>query len=131
MMSQLNRRVAYGKSAIHGWGAFARVDFAPGDMVTEYCGELLRPSIADLREKKLYDAQVGAGTYVFDLDGSLNVDATWAGNITHSLNHSCQPNCYSRTIEVEGRCHVIIFAGKNGVQAGSELTYNYRCVLTV
>ena len=37
-------------------------------MVIEYVGELVRPSVADLRERRQYDALVGAGTYVFRLN---------------------------------------------------------------
>jgi hypothetical protein len=55
-----------------------------------------------------------------------------AGNMAHLLNHSCEPNAYSRTITV--RCaetgtlsdHVVIFA-KRSIEAGEELTYDYRC----
>lgn len=38
---------------------------AAGDMVIEYCGEVVRPSVADARERRLYNTLVGAGTYVF------------------------------------------------------------------
>ena len=46
------------------------------------------------------------------------------------LNHSCQPNCFSRVIQVtnyEGCVeeHVVIFAGED-IPSGQELTYNYR-----
>lgn len=126
MMRRSYSRVAFGKSAIHGWGGFAKQDFQPGDMILEYAGELLRPPIADLREQRLYNDQVGAGTYVFTVDDHFLVDATWAGNMTHILNHSCDPNCYSRVVAIEGTNHVIIFAGRNGVKRGEELTYNYR-----
>ena len=51
--------------------------------------------------------------------------------MAHLLNHSCEPNSYSRTITV--RCpdtgtlsdHVVIFA-KCAIAAGEELTYDYR-----
>ncbi len=54
-----------------------------------------------------------------------------AGNMAHLLNHSCEPNSYSRTVSV--RCpdtgtlsdHVVIFA-KRAIAAGEELTYDYR-----
>lgn len=59
-------------------------------------------------------------------------DVACAGNMAHLLNHSCEPNSYSRTITV--RCpdtgtlsdHVVIFA-KRAIAAGEELTYDYRC----
>ena len=49
-----------------------------GAMLIEYVGEVVRRSIVDLRERREYDARVGAGTYVFDLSpaSGLSVDAT-------------------------------------------------------
>eukprot|EP00955_Chlamydomonas_euryale_P075921 362502-Chlamydomonas_euryale.AAC.6 len=44
------------------------------------------------------------------------VDATRVGNLAHVLNHSCDPNCYSRTVSIRDpasgtlRDHVVIFA---------------------
>ena len=70
---------ATGKSAIHGWGAFAVTPHAPGDLLIEYMGELLRRSVADTRERAAYDSLVGAGTYVFGLGPDACVDATRAG----------------------------------------------------
>ena len=54
----------------------------------------------------------------------------FAGNLAHMLNHSCEPNCYSRTIAVYSaggmmQEHVVIFA-KEDIPPGTELTYNYR-----
>lgn len=72
------------------------------DMVIEYVGELVRPSVADVRERTLYNSMVGAGTYIFQLNWNDCVDATRSGNLAHLLNHSCEPNCYSRTIK--GTC---------------------------
>ena len=72
-------RAGAGKSAIHGWGAFAKVAHAPGDLLIEYMGELVRRSVADTRERRAYDTMVGAGTYVFGLSADACVDATRAG----------------------------------------------------
>jgi hypothetical protein len=68
-----------GKSAIHGWGAFTKAPHAPGDLLVEYAGELVRRSVADARERAAYDTLVGAGTYVFGLGPDACVDATRAG----------------------------------------------------
>jgi hypothetical protein len=48
-------------------------------MLTEYVGELVRPPVADARERKVYNMMVGAGTYVFALNEQFCVDATRQG----------------------------------------------------
>lgn len=133
MKATLRLRLTCGKSAIHGLGAIAKAPHKAGDMVIEYVGELIRPSVADVRERTLYNRMVGCGTYIFGLSESACVDATRSGNMAHLLNHSCNPNCISRTITVrspatgELQDHVIIFA-KRDLQPGEELTYDYRYV---
>ena len=125
MRETLGDRLTNGKSAIHGWGAFTKVPHRAGDMMIEYCGDLVRPGVAELREDRMYDRMVGAGTYVFRLDKDYCVDATRAGNMAHLINHSCEPNCHSRTITVNGRNHVVIFALRD-IGVGVELSYDYR-----
>jgi len=131
MRLTLPRRVLPGKSGVHGWGAFAKERHVQDQMVIEYVGDLVRPSVADAREAALYNSMVGAGTYIFRLNADFCVDATRAGNFAHLLNHSCNPNCYSRTVPVwdaklnRAVDHVIIFALRD-IAAWEELTYDYR-----
>lgn len=100
-------------------------------MVIEYAGEMVRQTVADRREAASYNQLVGAGTYVFSLDDDFLVDATKAGNMAHLLNHSCNPNCYSKHVHVWSDSlgqkvpHVVICA-KQAIQVGEELTYDYR-----
>jgi len=61
MVATASDRVAAGKSAIHGWGAFAKVPHRAGDMVVEYAGSLVRPCVADTLERRHYNKVVGAG----------------------------------------------------------------------
>ena len=97
----------------------------------EYAGEMVRPTVADQREAGSYNQLVGAGTYVFCLDDDFMVDATKAGNMAHLLNHSCQPNCYSKHVHVWDENlgvkvpHVVICA-KQAIPVREELTYDYR-----
>ncbi|KAJ6956318.1 histone-lysine N-methyltransferase ATX2-like [Populus alba x Populus x berolinensis] len=119
------KRLAFGKSGIHGFGIFAKHPHRAGDMVIEYTGELVRPPIADRRERFIYNSLVGAGTYMFRIDDKRVIDATRAGSIAHLINHSCEPNCYSRVISVNGDEHIIIFA-KRDIKRWEELTYDYR-----
>ncbi|KAM6566547.1 hypothetical protein CsatA_025675 [Cannabis sativa] len=125
MRETFRKRLAFGKSGIHGFGIFAKLPHRAGDMVIEYTGELVRPPIADRREKFIYNSLVGAGTYMFRIDDERVIDATRAGSIAHLINHSCEPNCYSRVISVNGDEHIIIFA-KRDIKRWEELTYDYR-----
>lgn len=125
MRTTFRKRLAFGKSGIHGFGIFAKQPHRAGDMVIEYTGELVRPAIADRREHLIYNSLVGAGTYIFRIDNERVIDATRAGSIAHLINHSCEPNCYSRVITVNGDEHIIIFA-KRDIKQWEELTYDYR-----
>lgn len=68
-----------GKSQIHGWGAISKVPHKRGEMIIEYSGETIRQSLADVRERNMYDQVVGAGTYIFKLDDDSCIDATQRG----------------------------------------------------
>ncbi|EEF34619.1 histone-lysine N-methyltransferase ATX2 [Ricinus communis] len=125
MRQTFRKRLAFGKSGIHGFGIFAKHPHRAGDMVIEYTGELVRPPIADRREHFIYNSLVGAGTYMFRINDERVIDATRAGSIAHLINHSCEPNCYSRVISVNGDEHIIIFA-KRDIKRWEELTYDYR-----
>lgn len=125
MKATFRKRLVFGKSRIHGFGVFAKLSHKAGDMVIEYTGEMVRPSVADIREHCIYNSLVGAGTYMFRINNEHVVDATRAGSIAHLINHSCEPNCYSRTITINGEPHIIIFA-KRDIKSWEEITYDYR-----
>ncbi|KAJ6845956.1 putative histone-lysine N-methyltransferase ATX2 [Iris pallida] len=125
MKATFRKRLAFGKSRIHGFGVFAKKPHKAGDMVIEYIGEVVRPPIADIREHHIYNSLVGAGTYMFRIDNERVIDATRSGSIAHLINHSCEPNCHSRVISVSGDDHIIIFA-KRDINQWEELTYDYR-----
>lgn len=125
MRETFRKRLAFGKSKIHGFGIFAKQPHKAGDMVIEYTGEVVRPPVADRRERLIYNSLVGAGTYMFRINDERVIDATRAGSIAHLINHSCEPNCYSRVITVSGDEYIIIFA-KRDIKQWEELTYDYR-----
>lgn len=63
--------------------------------------------------------------YMFRLDREVIVDATEVGNVARFINHSCQPNCYSRIVDVAGVKKIVIFA-KRPIRAGDEIKYDYQ-----
>uniref|UniRef100_G3NJV0 [histone H3]-lysine(4) N-methyltransferase n=1 Tax=Gasterosteus aculeatus aculeatus TaxID=481459 RepID=G3NJV0_GASAC len=111
------------RSEIHGRGLFCKRNIEGGEMVIEYAGNVIRSVLTDKREK-YYDGK-GIGCYMFRIDDFDVVDATMQGNAARFINHSCEPNCYSRVINVDGRKHIVIFALRK-IYRGEELTYDYK-----
>ncbi|KAL1112315.1 hypothetical protein V6Z11_D02G119400 [Gossypium hirsutum] len=118
------KRLRFQRSKIHDWGLVALEPIEAEDFVIEYVGELIRPRISDIREH--YYEKMGIGSsYLFRLDDGYVVDATKRGGIARFINHSCEPNCYTKVISVEGQKKIFIYA-KRHIAAGEEVTYNYK-----
>uniref|UniRef100_A0A4W5P6L1 [histone H3]-lysine(4) N-methyltransferase n=1 Tax=Hucho hucho TaxID=62062 RepID=A0A4W5P6L1_9TELE len=111
------------RSEIHGRGLFCKRNIEAGEMVIEYAGNVIRAVLTDKREK-YYDRK-GIGCYMFRIDDFDVVDATMHGNAARFINHSCEPNCYSRVILIDSHKHIVIFALRK-IYRGEELTYDYK-----
>ncbi|XP_072548211.1 histone-lysine N-methyltransferase 2A [Salminus brasiliensis] len=111
------------RSAIHGRGLFCKRNIDAGEMVIEYSGNVIRSVLTDKREK-YYDGK-GIGCYMFRIDDYEVVDATMHGNAARFINHSCEPNCYSRVVNIDGQKRIVIFAMRR-IYRGEELTYDYK-----
>ena len=121
------------RSSIHSWGLFAGHEpIDPGDMVIEYVGELVRLSVANLRERRLEERAANdsasasiACSYLFRLDEHWVIDATYKGNLARFINHSCDPNCVARILQVDGERRILMYA-RRAIGAGEEITYDYK-----
>ncbi|KAM7284633.1 histone-lysine N-methyltransferase SETD1B-A [Ixodes scapularis] len=111
------------RSLIHGRGLYSKRNIDAGEMVIEYAGQVVRSVLTDKRER-LYESR-GIGCYMFRMDEDQVVDATTHGNAARFINHSCDPNCYSKVIAVFGQKHIIIYALRK-IYKGEELTYDYK-----
>ncbi|XP_061072519.1 histone-lysine N-methyltransferase 2A [Conger conger] len=111
------------RSAIHGRGLFCRRNIEAGEMVIEYSGTVIRSVLAEKRQR--YYEGKGIGSYMFRIDDYEVVDATMHGNAARFINHSCEPNCFSRVINIQGHKRIIIFALRN-IYRGEEITYDYK-----
>ncbi|KAF8774197.1 Histone-lysine N-methyltransferase 2A like protein [Argiope bruennichi] len=111
------------RSSIHGRGLFCKRNIDPGELVIEYAGEVIRSVLTDKRER-IYQSK-GIGCYMFRIDDDEVVDATMHGNAARFINHSCEPNCFSKVITIDGKKHIVIFALRRIIK-GEELTYDYK-----
>lgn len=116
-------RLALRRSPIQGFGVFARVRLEAGTMLMEYRGQLIRHSVADIREERYAAAR--AGDYMFSLENGRIVDATHAGSGARFVNHCCEPNCETRLVTVAGARRIVIVA-KRAILPGEELAYDYK-----
>ncbi|XP_021774411.1 histone-lysine N-methyltransferase ATXR7-like [Chenopodium quinoa] len=118
------KRLRFQRSKIHDWGLVALEPIEADDFVIEYVGELIRPRISDIRERQYEKMGIGS-SYLFRLDDGYVVDATKRGGVARFINHSCEPNCYTKIISVESQKRIFIYA-KRHISAGEEITYNYK-----
>ena len=117
------------RSRVHGFGVFSREAVPRGMPVMEYVGEVVRRPVADRRERAAGGFLQNPSTYMFALDendaDSRVVDAARKGNLARFANHSCAPNCATRSVVLANRRRVVLFTLRD-VRRGEELTYDYQ-----
>lgn len=114
-----------------GWGVKALENIPKGSFVSEYVGEVITFDEAEERGKK-YDEE--GQTYLFDLDFNdtnvypFTVDAAVYGNVSHFVNHSCDPNM--TVYAVWANCldpnlpKLALFANRD-IKQGEEISFDY------
>ena len=106
------------RSAIQGRGVFATGRIRKGTRIIEYDGERIHPD----QEEKRYDSKKmdRHHTFLFGVDEKTTVDAGVGGNDARFINHSCQPNCESVTINRR-----IYIEAVREIAPGEELSFDY------
>lgn len=78
------KQLQFARSPIHDWGLYALEKIPKGEMVIEYVGELIRPAVAEIRERAYERSGIGS-SYLFRIDDDAVVDATKIGNLGYAL----------------------------------------------
>ncbi len=106
-------------SPIHGYGVFAARRIRKGTTVVEYLGERVSHGQADSRyeDKDPNDNH----TFLFTVDAKTVIDAGVNGNEARFINHCCDPNCESTTVNKR-----IFIEAIRTIQPGEELSYDYQ-----
>jgi uncharacterized protein len=106
-------------SPIHGYGVFALRRIRKGTTVIEYLGDRVSHAQADARyeDKDPNDNH----TFLFTVDAKTVIDAGVNGNEARFINHGCEPNCESTTVNKR-----IFIEAIRTIQRGEELAYDYQ-----
>jgi SET domain-containing protein len=114
-----NKYFAIRNSGVHGKGAFALKTIRKGTRLVEYVGESISPAESDRRYD---DTKVkNHHTFLFSVDKRKVIDATYGGNESRFINHSCDPNCDA---VIEKR-RVYIESNRT-IRPGEEVAYDYN-----
>lgn len=114
-----------------GWGVMAMEPISKHQFVMEYVGEVIT---SDEAERRGADYDQAGRTYLFDLDYNdddcpFTVDAAYYGNISHFVNHSCDPNLVQYGVwinSLDPRIPKIAFFAARNILKGEQLTFDYK-----
>ncbi|KAM3263825.1 hypothetical protein P3L10_000819 [Capsicum annuum] len=101
-----------------GWGVVAAESINKGDFIIEYIGEVIDDALG---EKRLWDMKYKGDKnfYMCELRKDFTIDATFKGNLSRFLNHSCDPNC-----KLE-KCVFVQFGPEVKCQCGASNSQGY------
>jgi SET domain-containing protein len=117
------RRLQVRRSGVHGKGVYTTVDWAAGEILIEYTGELI--TWAEALHRHPHDPLHPQHTFYFSVDDGHVIDAKYGGNSARWINHSCAPNCVAEE-RADGR---VFIKALRDIAAGSELFYDYGLVI--
>ncbi|KAK8473222.1 hypothetical protein PHAVU_001G083533 [Phaseolus vulgaris] len=121
-----DKKIKIVKTEHCGWGVEAAETIDKGGFIVEYIGEVIDDALC---EKRLWDMKyMGVHNfYMCEIRKDFTIDATFKGNTSRFLNHSCDPNCVLEKWQVDGETRVGVFAARS-IEVGEPLTYDYRFV---
>ncbi|XP_058077910.1 histone-lysine N-methyltransferase ASHH3 isoform X4 [Magnolia sinica] len=120
------RKLKLVKTEKCGSGLVADEDIKQGEFVIEYVGEVIDDKTC---EERLWKMKHRGETnfYLCEINRDMVIDATYKGNKSRFINHSCQPNTEMQKWRIDGETRIGIFATRD-IKRGEDLTYDYQFV---
>ena len=101
---------------------------AKGQIIGEYCGEVINQKQKDYREEQ-YNKAKEPCNYILGFFRGHYIDARVKGSLTRYINHSCDGNSNCFNMNSEGELKVAIIANRI-IQIGEEITFDYGSVFS-
>ncbi|KAL6976059.1 Histone-lysine N-methyltransferase ashh3, partial [Sarracenia purpurea var. burkii] len=123
---RLQKRMKLVKTEKCGSGIVADEDIKQGEFVIEYVGEVIDDKTC---EERLWKMKHRGETnfYLCEINRDMVIDATYKGNKSRYINHSCCPNTEMQKWIIDGETRIGIFATRD-IRKGEHLTYDYQFV---
>nr|XP_043632350.1 histone-lysine N-methyltransferase ASHH3-like isoform X2 [Erigeron canadensis] len=109
-----------------GSGVVAEEDIMQGEFVIEYVGEVIDDKTCEERLWRM-KRQGETNFYLCEINRDMVIDATFKGNKSRYINHSCSPNTEMQKWRIDGETRIGIFATRD-IKTGEHLTYDYQFV---
>lgn len=109
-----------------GSGIVADEDIKQGEFVIEYVGEVIDDKTCEERLWKMKHCGE-TNFYLCEINRDMVIDATYKGNKSRYINHSCSPNTEMQKWIIDGETRIGIFATRD-IRKGEHLTYDYQFV---
>ncbi|BFI23861.1 protein MpASHR1 [Marchantia polymorpha subsp. ruderalis] len=109
-----------------GWGLKADEAIKAGDFLVEYVGEVIDDETC---EKRLWamKEQGESNFYMCEISREMVIDATFKGNLSRFINHSCQPNCELQKWQIDGEIRIGVFSTVD-IKKGDYVNYDYQFI---
>ncbi|KAF8653421.1 hypothetical protein HU200_062282 [Digitaria exilis] len=111
----------------YGTGLVTEEEIKKGDFVIEYVGEVIDDKTCEKRLWQMKRLDRGDKFYLCEVSSNMVIDATYKGNMSRFINHSCEPDTEMQKWIIDGETRVGIFALRD-IKKGEELTYDSNFV---
>lgn len=108
---------------LRGYGLKTTRPYAPGELIIEYCGDVISPIEMQRRIETHYSKS--KNHYFLSLENGCVIDSGLRGSAARFANHSCNPNSEMQKWYVHGIPRIGLFAS-DSIPTGTELTYDYN-----
>ncbi|GAB2233336.1 hypothetical protein Drorol1_Dr00002557, partial [Drosera rotundifolia] len=124
--SRIPKKMKLVKTEKCGSGIVADENIRRGEFIIEYVGEVIDDKTC---EERLWKMKHRGETnfYLCEINRDMVIDATYKGNKSRYINHSCCPNTEMQKWSIDGEMRIGIFATRD-IKIGEHLTYDYQFV---
>ncbi|KAH7428970.1 hypothetical protein KP509_09G024900 [Ceratopteris richardii] len=109
-----------------GWGIVAAEKIRAGDFIIEYVGEVIDDKTC---EERLWGIKARDETnfYMCEINREMVIDATFKGNLSRFINHSCCPNAQLQKWQIDEETRIGVFAISD-IEVGEAISYDYQFI---